>query len=90
MHEPFYNKFLLDFLNSYLLTFLHTLLKASAGTVHRVTDSFERKVACSKHSHKNGRCLETRANPTVYRVYVENRLILEPSILLGARNVSKY
>ena len=34
--------------------------------------------------------LETRAEPAVYLVYVENRLILEPSTLLGARNVSKY
>ena len=28
--------------------------------------------------------LETRADPAVYHVYVENRLILEPSTLLGA------
>ena len=36
------------------------------------------------------RCLETRAEPAVYCVYVENRLILELSTLLGARNVNKY
>ena len=34
--------------------------------------------------------LETRAEPAIYRVYVENHLILEPSTFLGARNVSKY
>ena len=34
--------------------------------------------------------LQTRAEPAVYIVYVENRLILEPSTLLGARNVNKY
>ena len=34
--------------------------------------------------------LERRAEPAVYRNYVENRLILEPSTLLGARNVNIY
>ena len=34
--------------------------------------------------------METRVEPAVYRVYVENNLILEPSTLLGARNVNKY
>ena len=34
--------------------------------------------------------METRVEPAVYRVYVENSLILEPSTLLGARNVNKY
>ena len=34
--------------------------------------------------------LERRADPAVYLVYVENRLILGPSTLLGARNVNKY
>ena len=34
--------------------------------------------------------LETRADLAVYHVYVENRLILEPSTLLGASNVDKY
>ena len=34
--------------------------------------------------------LETRAEPAGYLVYVENRVILEASTLLGARNVNKY
>ena len=34
--------------------------------------------------------LETRDEPAVYLVYVENRLILEASTLLKARNVNKY
>ena len=34
--------------------------------------------------------LETRTDPAVYLVYVENCLILEPSTLLGATNVNKY
>ena len=34
--------------------------------------------------------LETWAEQVVYLVYVENRLILKSSTLLGARNVNKY
>ena len=34
--------------------------------------------------------LETRAEPAIYRVYVENCLILESSTFLGAKNVNIY
>ena len=34
--------------------------------------------------------LETQAEPAVYLFYVENHLILEPSTLLGVRNLNKY